>query len=449
MNPAGKPDKYAIRLAGAALLALFISIPGRTTSLLASQEVEFGPGDVRAGYESKHYETRSTSLQKRIGKAADLAGMMRSPPLGLPEVPVPPDNPVTEEKVLLGRKLFFDRRLSFNGTMSCAMCHVPEQGFTNNELATPVGHQGRTVRRNAPTIYNTAYYSTMFHDGRDSSLEFQIWGPLLAQDEMANPSIGSVVEKIRNLPGYKDLFQTAFAGRSVSIETIGMAIASYERTLISGNSPFDRYYFGDDQSAIGAAAKRGLDLFTGKARCSTCHLISKSYALFTDNTFHNTGIGWKSPNPGTTSYSVQLAPGVSVQLTDKVIETVAEPPPPDLGRYEVTQAPSDRWSYKTPSLRNVALTAPYMHNGELNTLQKVLSFYNQGGRPNPSLDQSIVPLGLSAEEMDDLVSFLNSLTGDNVKILVMDAFAAPVGDVTESPDALPEPSTSPDTPVPE
>jgi cytochrome c peroxidase len=396
---------------------------------ISGSDVTRGPGDVKTGYESTGYETRSISVLQRTGKAADLFRVVQSPPLGLPPVPVPRDNPITRKKVQLGRRLFFDRRLSLNETMSCAMCHIPEQGFTNNELTTAVGIEGRTVRRNAPTIYNVAYFSNIFHDGRDTRLEFQIWQPMLAFNEMGNPSIGYVVEKISGLGDYKGLFESAFDGREPGVETIGMAIASYERTIVSGNSAFDRWYFGKNESALTEAAKRGFYLFKEKAGCTVCHLIQDDHALFTDDSFHNTGLGWKfSVGEGEEAIPVQVAPGVKVMVPRKVIDSVAEPPPSDLGRYEVTQDPADRWRYKTPTLRNVALTAPYMHNGVFGTLKEVLSFYNQGGIPNPQLDPAIRPLGLTGSEMEDILAFLESLTGDNVETLVRDAFAAPIGD---------------------
>lgn len=414
---------------GFALCGLFILLSVLFIDHVSGSDVTRGPGDVKTGYESTDYETRSISVLRRTGEAADLLGVLQTPPLGLPQVPVPKDNPVTREKMKLGRKLFFDRRLSLNETMSCAMCHIPEQGFTNNELATAVGIEGRTVRRNAPTIYNVAYFSNLFHDGRDTRLEFQIWQPMLAFNEMANPSIGYVVEKIRRLPDYKGLFESAFAGRGPGIETIGMAIASYERTIISGNSRFDRWYFGKEEKELTESAKQGFGLFNGKAGCTACHLIQDDYALFTDDDFHNTGLGWQfSRSADQAETTVQIAPGIKVSVPRKVINSVSEPPPSDLGRYEVTQDPADRWRYKTPTLRNVALTAPYMHNGVFGTLKKVVSFYNKGGIPNPGLDLSIRPLGLTDSEMKDIVAFLESLTGDNVETLVRDAFAAPIGD---------------------
>jgi len=395
---------------------------------LSAAEMEFGPGDVKKGYESPDYQTRSRSLQKRTGEPADLLRFIDPPPLGLPPVPIPDDNPITAAKVKLGRKLFYDRRLSLNNTMSCAMCHIPEQGFTSNELATAVGIEGRTVRRNAPTLYNVAYFSNIFHDGRETSLEFQIWGPMLAFNEMGNQSIGWLVRKISRLPDYQGLFEKTFDGQGLGPEAIGMAIASYERTLISGNSPFDRWHFGGEQEAISEDAKEGFRLFTGKAGCAVCHIINDNYALFTDDLFHSTGLGWQmSVKGGQSDIEVQLAPGIKARVPSKVVESVGAPPPSDLGRYEVTQDPADRWRYKTPTLRNVGLTAPYMHNGVFSTLRQVVAFYNKGGIQHPQLDPMIRPLALTNREMDNIVAFLESLTGDNIETLVQDAFAAPIG----------------------
>ncbi len=213
------------------------------------------------------------------------------------------------------------------------------------------------------------------------------------------------------------------------METIGMAIASYERTLNSANSPFDRWYYGKDKKALDDKAQRGFELFNGKANCSSCHIIKPDYALFTDNDNHNTGIGYAEAMGKTDKIQrVQVAPGVYVDVAAALITSVAATKPNDLGRYEITQNPQDRWKYKTPSLRNISLTAPYMHNGSLQTLQQVVEFYNRGGIANENLDPLIKPLNLSKQEMADLIDFLNSLTGDNVQELVADAFAAPVGD---------------------
>ncbi|MDD5461050.1 MAG: cytochrome c peroxidase [Methylococcales bacterium] len=388
----------------------------------------YSAGDNKSAYERSDYQTKSIALTDRVGRARNLLKTVNKPPLGLPAVPVPKNNPLTKEKVSLGRKLFYDRRLSLNNTFSCAMCHVPEQGFTSNEMATAVGIEGRTVRRNSPSLYNTAYSQKLFHDSRETSLEQQVWGPLLAHNEMANPSIGYVIDKINNSADYKDLFKKAF-NKEPGMETIGMAIASYERTLNSANSPFDRWYYGKDRKALDDKAQRGFQLFNGKANCSGCHEITSDYALFTDNSNHNTGIGYAEAMGKTDkTQKVQVAPGVFVEVAAGLISTVAEAKPNDLGRYEITQNPQDRWKYKTPSLRNVSLSAPYMHNGAWQTLQQVVEFYNRGGIANENLDPLIKPLKLTQQEIDDLVAFLNTLTGDNVQELVADAFAAPVGD---------------------
>jgi cytochrome c peroxidase len=391
-----------------------------------------GPGDNRVGHETQGDVARSLSLDADRGQALDLMAYLSSPPLGLPPTPVPEDTPVTAEQVALGRKLFFDRRLSLNGTFSCAMCHIPDQGFTSNELQTAVGIEGRSVRRNTPTLYNVGYANLLFHDGRETRLEHQTWGPLLAPNEMGNPSIASVIGKLQRLPDYQDLFETAF-GRGPDMETVGMALASYQRTLNAADSPFDRWYFGGEPDAVNAAVKRGFAVFMGKGRCSCCHAVGSKSALFTDHKLHNTGVGYReSMEREPPRRRVQMAPGVALDLDVELIRSVSERPANDLGRYEVTQDPHDRWKYKTPSLRNLALTAPYMHNGSLVTLAEVVELYDRGGVPNPLIDPLIQPLGLSDQEKDDLVTFLGSLTGSNVSRLVADAVAAPVGDADDT-----------------
>jgi cytochrome c peroxidase len=333
-----------------------------------------GAGDYKAGHEQPQYATRSRSLADRRGEAADLLDQAQRPQLGLPPVPVPAANALTAAKVALGRKPFYDRRLSLNHTMSCAMCHIPEQGFTSNELARAVGFEGRRMRRNAPTILNAAYLTRLFHGGREHSLEQQIWGPLLARNEMANPAVGTVVRKLEELKDYRDSFAAAFGGRDPSMETVGEALASYQWTLVSGDSPFDRWYYGGEGTALGKAAQRGFRLFTGKAGCAACHTIGPEHALFTDNTLHNTGIGFgeaiaAEPRSG----KITVAPGMVVDVPTATIAAVSERAPDDLGLYEVTLDPDDRWKYRTPTLRNVALTAPYMHNGSLPNLDAVVA----------------------------------------------------------------------------
>lgn len=351
------------------------------------------------------------------------------PPLGLPPVPVPEDNPPTAAKVRLGRKLFLDRRLSANGTLSCAMCHVPEQGFTSNELETAVGNEGKTLLRSSPTLFNVAYAGPFFHDGREPDLDLQAFDVFVNPDEMASPSLGWLVARVAAMEDYRPLFEEAFGG-AVTVTTIGRALGTYMRSLVSGDSPFDRWYYGGEESALSEAARRGFEVFRGRAGCTGCHTVGDESALFTDHGFHDTGIGRteavrRSGAGG--PVRVELAPGLFTEVERAVVESVGKPMPPDLGRYRVTADPADRWRFKTPILRNVALTAPYMHDGSLSTLREVVEHYDRGGVPHESQDPRVRPLGLTEAEKDDLVAFLESLTGSNASELVRDARSAPVG----------------------
>jgi len=355
---------------------------------------------------------------------------IRNPPLGLPPVPLPAENPPTLAKIALGRKLFFDRRLSVNSTMSCGMCHIPEHGFTNNELATPVGVEGRTVRRNSPTILNVAYVKQPFLDGRETAIETQPVSPLVAHNEMANPSIGFVLARIASLDDYDGLFEAAFGG-GPTVDRLGQALASWQRTMLAGNSPFDRWKFGGEEKAITADQKRGFALFTGRAGCVMCHPVDENHALFTDHGFHDTGIGYfrqevaagdASPVP------VEVAPGVVIPVGRDYLDAISEKREPDLGRFEVTQNPGDMWRFRTPSLRNAALTAPYMHDGSLRTLEDVVRFYAGGGIRHEGLDPMIRPIDLTDDEINALVSFLEGLTSPDVARLIEDARSVAVGD---------------------
>ncbi len=348
-----------------------------------------------------------------------------SAPLGLPQQVHPSENTPTVAKVALGRKLFFDRRLSLNGTMSCAMCHIPEQGFANNELATAVGLGGLSTRRNAPTILNVGYYNKLFFDGRESSLETQFIAPMVAANEMANPSIGHVIGKIKSLADYATPFKKAFDAPP-SIDRIGKALGAYQRTLVAANSRFDQWYFGHNEDAITDVEKAGFDLFTGKAGCARCHQVQAGYATFTDQQFHDTTYGWwreqKRQKPEKTQ-RVQVAPGVFHQVPMDIVMAVGDPPLSDLGRYEVTLDTADLWQYRTPTLRNIALTAPYMHDGGLTSLRDVVLFYNKGGFEHPQQSPLIKPLGLTNEEINSVVAFLKTLTGSKIADLIAEARA--------------------------
>jgi cytochrome c peroxidase len=365
------------------------------------------------------------------GAAADeTAALARlaTPPLGLPPVPLPAGDPPTAETIGLGRKLFFDRRLSVNGTMSCAMCHVPEQGFTSNELKTPVGVEGRSLRRNAPTVLNAAYPETMFHDGRDRTLEEQALRPLTAHDEMANPSLDHVVARIAALADYHGRFEAAF-DEGPSAAGIARALAAFQRTLLAAGAPFDHWRFGGEADALTPDQVRGFALFTGRAGCSGCHLVGEAHALFTDHRFHDTGIGHARSRAAADDapVMVELAPGVRVPVARAVLRTIGDPPPPDDGRAEATGDPADRWRYKTPSLRNVVLTAPYMHDGSIATLDEVVRYYVRGGTPHPGQDPRLRPLDLDEDEIGALVAFLESLTAGNIAELIAEARSEPPG----------------------
>ena len=328
------------------------------------------------------------------------------------------------ERIALGRKLFMDRRLSRNGTMSCGMCHVPEQGFVVNELTTAVGIEGRSLRRNAPTVLNVGFNTSFFHDGRAATLEEQAWGPLLAPDEMGNAARAAVVDQIAALPDYAGRFEQAFPGLGLSPETIGAALAAYQRSLVSGGSRFDRWFYRGEASALTHAERRGYVLFRGKAQCAACHEIGGEYALFTDNEFHNLGVGLGAPDRSTATVGVQLAPGVETTVAVGMLDALFGAPPKDEGRFEVTKLDKDRLAYRTPTLRNVELTAPYMHDGSLATLRDVVDFYDRGGNPNPELDKFMMALFLTEREKEDLVAFMRSLTGLNVERLAAEARAA-------------------------
>lgn len=410
------PETARLRGGTFCLLSIAIAVLA-TPAAMGAEPTRVGQGDSRAGYATRDYRSDSKSLQAAREPVARVAsgGL-----LGLP-----PPIALNAEAVALGRKLFFDRRLSGNGTISCAMCHVPEQAFTQNELQTPVGVEGRSVRRNAPTLLNVGYRARLFHDGRENSLETQAWSPLLNKREMANPSVGFVLEKIAGLEDYGGWFETAF-DRPATMETVGRALAAYQRSLTSAGSEFDRWHYGGDEKALSQSAIRGFGIFRASG-CVGCHLVGDQAAQFTDDAFHDTGIGYERTMLAKLDLEqLTLAPGIVVELSPG---TLLLPIPNDLGRYEITRKPSDRWKFKTPTLRNVAYTAPYMHDGSLATLADVVRHYANGGVPHPGQDPLIQTLELSPSDVEDLVAFLRSLTGDNLDALVAEARRTDVGEL--------------------
>ena len=388
-----------------------------------------GLADSRVGYESVSYVTDSKVVIQALGERQPLYALSLDAPLGLPAE----TRQLAPAELDLGRQLFFDRRLSKNETLSCAMCHIPEQGFTQNELATPVGHLGKGVRRNVPSLYNVAYTEALFLDGREQSLEAQVWSPLLAENEMANDSREAVLAKLASNDRYRQQFAVVFE-EGLTEGTLGRALAAYQRALLSGDSPFDRWYFGgeelstknrSDPEGYPALAARGFAVFQDKG-CATCHRINDSSALFTDGQFHNTGTGYRRAGRALRPPLVQLAPGIFVVPTvDAETETFT-----DDGRYEVTGRVVDRWRYRTPSLRNVALTGPYMHDGSLASLEAVVAFYADGGGGDPAQDPRTQSVQLTQSDQEALVAFLQTLTSSHVDTLVSDARSVTIGERT-------------------
>ncbi|GBC78758.1 Cytochrome c551 peroxidase [bacterium HR08] len=340
-------------------------------------------------------------------------------PLGIPadlwEMMIPADNPMTEAKVALGRDLYFDKRLSVDNTVSCATCHDPRFAFTDGKPVSE-GVGGKKGARNAPTVLNAMFNEEQFWDGRVKTLEEQVLQPLINPVEMAMPSHEAVVAKIRGIPEYVRRFQEVFGGPNpVTIQNIAKAIAAFERTLLSGDSPFDRFMAGDP-NAISEAARRGWELFKGKARCITCHEFNPSSPFFTDFKYHNIGIGMKATrNFEALARQIQQMAQEN-RLTQEALDRLALTEGfSELGRFLVTRQPKDVGAFKTSPLRDIELTAPYMHDGSLKTLREVIDFYDKGGEPNPNLDGGIVKLNLTEQEKADLEEFLKSLTSDWVR----------------------------------
>jgi cytochrome c peroxidase len=291
-----------------------------------------------------------------------------------------------------------------------ATCHDPANAFTDN-IPVAIGESGRAGTRNAPTILNSAFSLRQFWDGRASSLEEQAKQPLVNSFEMGMSNHDAVVARVSSSSEYQAAFRLVFKREGITIDTIVKAIAAFERTQLSGNSPFDQFLAGD-KGAITPAQQRGWKLFKGKARCIECHSFRSESPFFTDFKFHNTGVATKGKR------SDQFA---SLALDTKSVEGRSEPGVlahsekfSQLGRYLVTRQPQDLAAFKTPTLRDIELTTPYMHDGSEKTLLDVVGFYNNGGEPNPNLDKRLRPLRLTDQEMGELVEFMRALTSDDV-----------------------------------
>lgn len=341
-------------------------------------------------------------------------------PLGLPPVPIPADNPQTPAKIELGDRLFNDVRFSADGKVSCATCHDPSKAFTDNKPVSE-GFRGLKGTRNAPTVINAAYMETQFWDGREPSLEAQSLQPPINPVEGGLENHDPILKTIRNDPQYVQAFREVFqvSPDEITMDHVAKAIASFERTRIAGNSPFDRWYFGGEEEAMSEAQIRGFQVFVGQGRCVSCHQVEQTQALFTDNRFHNIGVGFKNIQGRVAGIAEQFlqakAEGADV---DKTVLT--DPDASELGRFAVSEDMTDVAAFKTPTLRNIELTAPYMHDGSQETLEDMVEFYNNGGRVNPDdpvspfLSGGIRPLDLSDQQKEDLIAFLKALTSPSV-----------------------------------
>lgn len=289
-------------------------------------------------------------------------------------IPFPADNPYSLTKATLGKMLFFDPRLSSGGNVSCASCHNPSLGWEAGQ-AKATGTTGQPTGRHSPTVLNLAWANALFWDGRAASLEDQARGPITHPGEMNMPLV-ELVKRLKSLPGYVAVFNAAFPGEGVTETGVLKALATYERTIVSGAAPFDRWIAGD-AAALSPAAQRGFGLFVGKANCAACH----SGWNFTDNQFHDIGL-----------------------------------PTEDEGRKTVTGADKDQFAVKTPGLRNVAQRAPYMHTGEVDTLELVIRHYMSGGVERPTRSPEMKPFELAETEIQDLLAFLNALTGADAPV---------------------------------
>lgn len=346
-------------------------------NLVVAERLEPGAEPARAGVVSHRGEALGlvAALALRAGERSPSA-------LGLPSVPVPTSSETSPRLVELGRMLFFDRALSRDGSIACASCHQPEKGFSNGEK-NGAGIYRHPTTRNVPSLLNVAWKAALFWDGYASTLENQAKYPTTHAFEMDSPYLDELTRYVRGQERYREGFEQALGTAAIGFDEVALALAAYQRALVSANSPFDRHVYGGQHEALPASARRGLALFAGKAGCASCHTMGRDYALLTDNQFHNNGVGY-DPAAG--------------RFTD--------------GGLGLLSDASRSGLFMTPTLRNVADTAPYMHDGSLATLEQVVAYYDRGATPNPGLDARLRPLGLTAGERADLAALLRAFTGD-------------------------------------
>jgi cytochrome c peroxidase len=356
---------------------------------------------------------------------SDAQNAAPNPLLGLTPVPVPADNPQTPEKIALGKKLFEDKRFSSTGQVACANCHQAQKAFTDGPLRVSEGIRKLTGTRNAPTVINAAYGTSMFWDGRSPSLEDQALHPPVNPVEMGLKDHQPILRIVRSDPAYARSFKQVFgkSGKAITMTEVTRAIASFERTVVAGNSPFDRWRFAGEENALTPAQKRGFELFVNKGRCVSCHVVEQTQALFTDNRFHNVGVGINEIQKDVPALAGEyLKAKATASQVD--VKGLGDKRTSELGRFAVTRLFEGLGAFKTPTLRNIAATAPYMHDGSKKTLRDVVVHYNNGGVTkkedpvNDFLSSGIRPLNLTDPEIDDLVAFMESLTSPEYAHLV-------------------------------
>jgi cytochrome c peroxidase len=339
------------------------------------------------------------------------------PPLGLPPVPIPADNSQSAAKIALGDDLFHDVRFSSTGDVSCSTCHEQGKAFTDSPLRVSEGITKLTGTRNAPTVLNAAYMKTQFWDGRSPSLEDQALHPFVNPVEMGLENHEPILAIVRTDPEYVKVFKEVFgkSGEAITMKEVTQAIAAFERTQVFGNSPFDRWFYGGKEQALTDAQKRGYQIFISQGRCVSCHVIEQTQALFTDNRFHNIGVGINDIQKDVPALSQEFL-RAEATMTEVDIKVLTDARTSELGRFAVTRGFDDLGSFKTPTLRNVAATAPYMHDGSIAALREVVMHYknggvtNEGDQVNDYLSGGIRPLVLTDAEIAELVAFMEALT---------------------------------------
>src|SRR5216683_5761674 len=394
MRPHSHKPFHVVLLLGLALMSVvYESAMSANRTFEASSQTERGPGPIPPD----GLLARPKSLQQ-IGV-----------PVEATRAAAPSDNPQTPEKIALGEKLFFDGRLSIDGTVACSTCHDPARAFTDGRPVS-IGVKGRVGQRNSPTVLNALYNKTQFWDGRAKTLEEQAALPIANPSEMGQPSLDAAVAQIAAVPEYQQAFRSVF-GRPPSGPDLVRAIASYERTQFSFDFPFDHFIAGD-KNAISESAKRGWELFNTRARCNKCHALTeekRDATYFTDNDFHNIGIGIIRHDVVALACQAEqlINSGNATAVDHAAIQTNLSA----LGRFLITKKDADIAAFKTPDLRNVLITAPYFHDGSQETLWDVMDHYNKGdGINDPYLDEDMQPLALTEREIDDVVALLATLT---------------------------------------